>query len=64
MSANLDLDDVAHGNPEAEKELLEIRDLLSDWLKFAADVRPGCVVGAEWLDELRHRTMNAMNQGE
>ena len=56
MGMHLDLNDVANGNPEAEKELAEIRELLADWLKFASDVQPGCAAGADWLNSLRHCT--------
>ena len=56
MGMYLDLDDVVSGHPEAEKQLKELRSVLSEWLLFASDVQPGCAAGADWLEGLRNRT--------
>jgi len=37
-------------------EPAEMRELLAEWMKFSADVQPGCAAGADWLDRLRNMT--------
>ena len=38
------------------------RLILEDWLRFAADVVPGCAAGHEWLEELKARTKKHLAQ--
>ena len=37
-----------------------LRAVVTDWLKFAKDVQPGCAAGADWLEGLRKRSDAAL----
>lgn len=37
---------------------MESKNLIADWLKFAADVEPDCAAGEDWLNSLKARSKN------
>ncbi len=41
---------------QLSRDLALAREVLKDWLEFAADVRASDAAGQDWLDELRART--------
>lgn len=44
------------------KERDEITSLLTDWLAFAKNIRPGCAAAEEWLDALRQRSDSVLSE--
>lgn len=58
MGKMLDLaDGAAWAGEEAQKELVEIKAVMADWMNFAKDVTVSDYAGEEWLEILRNRTL-------